>query len=404
MTQDVQEFISNWHSKGLKLKAIQDEFINAKKPLPSRIALQNEISKLRAKVTHQSTIKLSELHQLLKANLPVPEDEFKAFVLDYKIMDKDDIRFDFVISSKKLLELNTKSKVCNADTTYKLIWQGYPVQVTGHTDYNKKFHPTSISVSTNEDEETYTFLFDALKRSTKNILGKELSPTALVCDAAKAISNGFRSVFGNDFVELMCWFHAKRAMKDNISHIIPAARHVEVLNDIDRLQLAQNPAMFDKASLLFIEKYAEFPDFVGYFTDQWLKLHRNWYEGACVDHHIKAPSCNNGLEVFNRTIKDEKTFRQRLPLQQFFDLMLTSIESWGRRYHGGASIYNENVVIDLETETKAYQWVKEKKFENILHPIFIWCQRNHLLTWSIGQNVSHMKHSMNTPKIHPKVI
>lgn len=67
------------------------------------------------------------------------------------------------------------------------------------------------------------------------------------------------------------------------------------------------------------------------------------------------------MEVFIRTIKDEKTFRKRLPVQQFFNLLLTWIESWGRRYEGGASTYYINVQIDLEIETKAYQWVKMKK-------------------------------------------
>lgn len=125
--------------------------------------------------------------------------------------------------------------------------------------------------------------------------------------------------------------------------------------------MAQNTAMFDKASALFIEKYANFPEFVEYFSQQWLHLHRNWYEGACVDLGIKAPSCNNGLEVFNRTIKDEKTLRKRLPLQHFIRLLLVWIESWARGYDAGASTYHTEVKIDLPMETKSYQWVKMKK-------------------------------------------
>lgn len=98
----------------------------------------------------------------MNEHITIPDNEFTAYVLDYKIEDKDELRIDFVVSCKKLLDMNLNSKVCNTDTTHKLIWQGYPVQVTGHTDYNKKFHPTSISVSKNEDEATFAFLFETL--------------------------------------------------------------------------------------------------------------------------------------------------------------------------------------------------------------------------------------------------
>lgn len=354
LTPEVKAFIADSHAKGLKLKAIQDEFIAARMPLPSRNALQNEITSLRRNATGQATITLSELHDLLKQHLAVPDDEFKAYVLDFKIEDKDEVRFDFVVSCKQLLSLNLNSQVFNADTTHKLIWQ-----VTGHTDYNKKFHPSTISVSTNEDEATYAFIFEAISRCTNDALQKEWKPQVIMSDAAKAIPNALRRVIGDDVMEVM--YHAKVAMLDNISHLLPKGYQDEVVKNIDSLQLAQNPEMFNKASTLFIEKYADFPDFVDYFSQQWLNLHRNWYEGACVDLGIKAPSTNNGLEVFNRTIKDEKTFRKRLPVQQFFNLLLTWIESWARRYEAGATIYYRDVDIHLEMQMKAYQWVKMKK-------------------------------------------
>ena len=56
-------------------------------------------------------------------------------MLDYQINDVDEVSFSLVVSCKKLLQLNLESLVCNEE-------------VTGHTDYNKQFHPTEISVST----------------------------------------------------------------------------------------------------------------------------------------------------------------------------------------------------------------------------------------------------------------
>lgn len=143
---ELREFIASLFSKGLKRKAIEDEFIKARRPLPARYVLRNEIARLRRNDTGTVSITLTELHNLLSQHTAIPDDDFTAYVLDHQIDDKDEIRFNFVVSCKKLLELNMESRVCNADTTYKLIWQGYPVGVTGHTDYNKKFHPTSISV------------------------------------------------------------------------------------------------------------------------------------------------------------------------------------------------------------------------------------------------------------------
>lgn len=182
-----------------------------------------------------------------------------------------------------------------------------------------------------------------------------------MADAAKAIPNGFRKVMGNEFWEPMCWYHAKTAMVNHVELLIPEELQSQVIQDIDSLQLAQNTPMFEEASSLFIQKYERYAEFVEYFSQQWLHLHKNWYEGACVDLGIKAPSCNNGLEVFNRIIKDEKTMRVRLPLKQFFSQLLTWVEGWARRYDAGASIYYYKPTIDLKLETKAYQWVKQKK-------------------------------------------
>lgn len=148
-------------------------------------------------------------------------------------------------------------------------------------------------------------------------------------------------------------------MYDHVSTLIPSDKRVECLQDIDKLQLSKNDKTFRKASQLFLEKYAEYDEFVAYFNTQWLALHRNWYEGASVP--MKAPSCNNGLEVFNRTLKDEKTLRRRLPLQVFFNQLLTWIHTWGSRYIGGANVISNKPVIDMPLMTKGYQWKKENK-------------------------------------------
>lgn len=81
----------------------------------------------------------------------------------------------------------------------------------------------------------------------------------------------------------MSRFHAKC---DHVATLIPKDKQKEIISDIDTLQLSQNTEMFEKASTLFLEKYAKYEKFIDYFKQQWLHLHPNWYEGACAP--IKA--------------------------------------------------------------------------------------------------------------------
>lgn len=65
---------------------------------------------------------MSDLYKLLEDHKPIPEDELAAYVLDFQINDDgEELKFNFVVSSKKLLRNNVSSDVCNADSTYKLI-------------------------------------------------------------------------------------------------------------------------------------------------------------------------------------------------------------------------------------------------------------------------------------------
>ena len=40
-----------------------------------------------------------------------------------------------------------KSKVIQADATYKLNWPGFPVMVVGTSDMDRKFHPGGIAIT-----------------------------------------------------------------------------------------------------------------------------------------------------------------------------------------------------------------------------------------------------------------
>ena len=46
-----------------------------------------------------------------------------------------------------------------ADATYKLIWQSFPVLISGTIDLQRHFHPVSESIYSNEAVDDFTFIF-----------------------------------------------------------------------------------------------------------------------------------------------------------------------------------------------------------------------------------------------------
>jgi hypothetical protein len=74
-----------------------------------------------------------------------------------------------------------------ADATYKLIWQGFPVFVVGCRDANKNLHHISIAICSHETEEDFAFDFRTLEGN--------LEPQFSLSDRADSIFNAARSVW-----------------------------------------------------------------------------------------------------------------------------------------------------------------------------------------------------------------
>lgn len=261
------------------------------------------------------------------------------------------------MSSKLLLDRARHVKNLHTDATYKLIWQGFPVLLVGPTDKNKKFHPMGVCVTTGEKAVDFEFMFRSLLNASRDILGADLKPNFLICDAAKSIHNGFRSVFGESNNKIMCWAHARRNVVKQLPKFIRQAKvRNEFMNDLDHLQLARTPSEFDVASTLFVNKWKLVSDdLMAYFSNEWLTRNRNWFEGFAKF----APSTNNALESFNRVIKDEHTLRERLDISRFRIVMANMIRQWSKEYvHGLNSADFETTRIDLKTWTAGYQFAR----------------------------------------------
>ena len=100
-----------------------------------------------------------------------------------------------------------------------------------------------------------------------------------------------------------------------------------------------------------------------------INLHSGWFEGA----HLFVPSTNNALEATNRVIKDQKTFRNRLPLSQFLQLAIDIVYGWSFDRDPSNINYKKFILepsISFNLWTNSYQWAKESKEIKILDDKF----------------------------------
>ncbi|CAF1379374.1 unnamed protein product [Adineta ricciae] len=184
-----------------------------------------------------------------------------------------------------------------------------------------------------------------------------LHSSFVLSDGSDAIRNGFQSVFGEKLM-VMCWAHMRRKVVKKVESMVDKMDKEDLLQDIDMLQVAQSDKIFRKASGLFVKKWSrKQPEFIQYFENEWLNTHNGWYEGI---RHL-TPSTNNALESNNRAIKDENTFRERLPLSKFKILTLKIVERWSKSYERGLKEFHDRQTLTLDVWTSSYQWVKLNK-------------------------------------------
>ena len=148
----------------------------------------------------------------------VPENKHEPFVLD-SWFDINDLipaasNFRLSISTKNLLEISKLTSHICTDTTHKVIWQGFPVYSTGTTDMERHFHPTCLSICTNEIDEDFAFVFNSIRQSMLSLFNFVYRPDTLMADAAEAITNGFMKAFRyksiDYFTRLQCFPHVDR--------------------------------------------------------------------------------------------------------------------------------------------------------------------------------------------------
>lgn len=170
-------------------------------------------------------------------------------------------------------------------------------------------------------------------------------------DAACAIRNAFRAIFGRDTAAMMCWAHVRRNVEKNIGLIKSSKKQAEALKDLDTLQVAPSKLFFESAVEMFKEKWKVEKQFLKYMDDKWLSTHQTWYEGVARG----VPSTNNALESFNKKIKREGTLRQRLVVGDFIIRIESVMKDWSQE-----SNFANKPNIQLGDWTSGYQWGQSK--------------------------------------------
>lgn len=235
-------------------------------------------------------------------------------------------------------------KILHADATNKVTVENLPLIVIGASDANGQFHPIGFGLSTNETSDDYVFMFKSMKDGILQFTSESIEPTHLVADADPAIHNGFRKIFGDDAKIIMCYAHVMGNI-DRKYAFASLENKEELKNDIRKLHLSANEAIFDIGCQLFIEKWSDKEkDVVRKIEKSFFNKNKKWFIGCAS----KVPKTNNLLERFNGKIKQFQTFHERKPVKHFLKMMLKITAQRSREYIMDKKPFESELQIDEE--------------------------------------------------------
>jgi hypothetical protein len=302
---------------------------------PKLADLYNHIAYYK-KVKYGKNFTIGELCEYLDSHSAVPDDEDEPFIVHFESLLDDDTDFEngdvirYYLTTKRLIRLSQhiSNGVLQADGTYKLTWQQFPVLIIGVSDQLRHFHPLGLSLVSREKTNDYKFIFTALCTARAQLELPGFENVSLMADAADSITNGFVAVFGEQGVRAMCWYHARTAMFKPTKLIKDNLKRSTIESEIAKLQVLQTNSIFEKAVRLFYDKYisdrfADVVEFVRYFKAEWMDSHPNWYEGYMNSDDVKphgSVANNNGLEATNGDVKESHTLREQLPIGTWIEV------------------------------------------------------------------------------------
>jgi hypothetical protein len=171
----------------------------------------------------------------------------------------------------------------------------------GRSDVARRYHPISYMLTSREEEKDFFVFYDELLRLA-NSCNIFFRPYYVMQDAAPASAVALRRVFPYTYV-LMCWFHMKKCIQDNLHRLNPK-HHNTVVKDVDRLHFSLNPADFEEKRKQIMNKWIgeEWLAWNAYFWPQWMN---GWFVYWQIWNTPPGGSSgNNPIESFNKQIKD----------------------------------------------------------------------------------------------------
>jgi len=258
-------------------------------------------------------------------NREIPAIEDSPFVISHKAGTAT-----FIMTSRRLISL-AKSMICiHIDATYKLIWQDHPVLIFGGSDLHKVFHPYAVAIIESESQSEMVYVLQEFSKISAVLNKQNFQPQCLVSDAATAITNAFKQVFGDDKKVRMCWAHCIRAIDKKLNKTEVKIRAL-IRSDICSMQASSSEKEFDLSYNLFYKKWNQLniesvTKFLEYFQRTWINQNKNWYEGYCK----LTPATNNCLESVNLRVKQDHSLRERFPLSRFLKVMEDLVVFWSK--------------------------------------------------------------------------
>lgn len=346
-----------------------------KQPQPQQVA---SIIKMHRKVIFgDSKITLEDIVEFCGSHSAIPDDIDTAFVANFEVSAPEEsdsessdesedsscpskAKFRFIITTKRLLLNSLKSNIIHADTTYKMTIQRYPILIVGTTDLDSSqhFHLLGLVVSKTQNAEDFAFSFRSINETIKKISDVPFAPKVLMADAAEAIHNAFRSVYGEDGTILMCYFHVMKKIDDY--PLNNKQNRKSIKEDVRSLRLAWNRTIFQKGMDLFLTKWKEIePAFVEKFENSWVKKNANWFVGA----YPNTPGTNNGLESFNGSLKIHQTHWRKEGLAAYKVHALQYISDRSKEYMLDKSPYQSEVAISKSVLKRGEKLVAKKEIK-----------------------------------------
>ena len=272
----------------------------------------------------------ADLQMEIDKMLEEPEDPHEAFIVAYNIDNSDVVsgkpRFTITFSTMHLLTRINKFFIQD-DATYKMVWQGYPVFTHGVSTATGRFFLTHITLSTHEDTPAFESNFRLVFRVMKGEV-----PRFRMADGAWEITNAGRRVFGDAGKRLMCWAHVYRNIRPKLAgvRVTNKVLGASILADIESIQwTAQSEEEFVVLCQKLQSHYLKMKlsprenkpvkQFLDYFMAQWGPNSHvmNWFAGS----HPFNLTNNQGIEGTHKELKKNHTFREELPVGQFFQVV-----------------------------------------------------------------------------------